>query len=377
MTNYHADHYYLSFQHNQLQYAVPAIAVQEVFYLPQLNVIPEAPGDIIGSVNLRGEIIPVMNLNLRFGYPPIDYHLTDSIIILNWQELKLGIVANQINEVTSIDAKAIVPELSHDHPFLDLKQNRFLDGFLQQNEILTLLLNLEKLLRYVDDHDLNLDEDLFSLDEFSLDVPADDDADELVLAINAPQTDSPQPPIKHNLFWPHATAQERQVLTTRSDRLRERLRLRDLTGLQPVSVFKLGQEYFGINLPYIREFIDYKQITPIPCTPNFVLGNINFRGEVITIFDLRNLFNLPISLFRQSGQAIVINVEGTVAGILIDEIHDIFMMNPKDLLDAKTVEDDANQSFLQGVLPYQDRILSLIDLTAILEQGGLLIDQAV
>lgn len=376
MTNYHADHYYLSFQHNQLQYAVPAIAVQEVFYLPQLNIIPEAPDDIIGSVNLRGDIIPVMDLNLRFGYPPIDYHLTDSIIILNWQELKLGIVANQIHTVTSINTKAIVPELSHDHPFLDLKQNRFLDGFLQQNETLTLLLNLEKLLRYVDDHDLNLDDDLFSLDELSLDDTVDHDIDEFALAVEATTTET-APPIKHNLFWPDATPQERQVLTTRGDRLRERLRLRNLTGLQPVSVFKLGQEYFGINLPYIREFIDYKQITPIPCTPKFVLGNINFRGEVITIFDLRNLFNLPISLFRQAGKAIVINVEGTVAGILIDEIHDIFMMNPKDLLDAQNSDDDTNQSFLQGVLPYQDRILSLIDLTAILEQGGLLIDQAV
>jgi purine-binding chemotaxis protein CheW len=376
MTNYHADHYYLSFQHNQLQYAVPAIAVQEVFYLPQLNIIPEAPDDIIGSVNLRGDIIPVMDLNLRFGYPPIDYHLTDSIIILNWQELKLGIVANQIHTVTSINTKAIVPELSHDHPFLDLKQNRFLDGFLQQNETLTLLLNLEKLLRYVDDHDLNLDDDLFSLDELSLDDAVDHDIDEFALAVEATTTET-APPIKHNLFWPDATPQERQVLTTRGDRLRERLRLRNLTGLQPVSVFKLGQEYFGINLPYIREFIDYKQITPIPCTPKFVLGNINFRGEVITIFDLRNLFNLPISLFRQAGKAIVINVEGTVAGILIDEIHDIFMMNPKDLLDAQNSDDDTNQSFLQGVLPYQDRILSLIDLTAILEQGGLLIDQAV
>ena len=169
MTNNQANQYYLSFQHNQLQYAVPAIAVQEVFYLPQLNIIPEAPDDIIGSVNLLCDIIPVMDLNLRFGYPPIDHHLTDSIIILNWQEIKLGIVANQINDVEAIDTQVITPELSHDHPFLDLKQNRFLDGFLQKDETLTLLLNLEKLLRYVDDHDLNLDDDLFSLDEFSED----------------------------------------------------------------------------------------------------------------------------------------------------------------------------------------------------------------
>jgi purine-binding chemotaxis protein CheW len=372
MVNQDSNRYHLSFQHNQLQYSVPAIAVQEVFYLPQLNVIPEAPSDIIGSVNVRGEIVPVMDLNLRFGYPPSNYHLTDSIIVLNWQELKLGIVANQINDVHPINPQAIVPELSHDHPFLDLKQNRFLDGFLQEEDTLTLLLNLDKLLRYVEDSDLSLDDDLFSLDELSL-----DGADPETKEVLDPTPDSAPPLVKPNVFWPNATEQERQVLTTRADRLRERLRLRDLTGLQPVSVFKLGQELFGINLPYIREFIDYKNITPIPCTPSWVLGNINFRGEVITIFDLRNLFNLPIALFRQSGKAIVINVEGTVAGILIDEIHDIFMMNPKDILDAGDGDRDAGQSYLQGVLSYHDRILSLINLPTILEQGGLLIDEAV
>ena len=275
--------YYLFFTHNQLQYAVPATAVQEAFYLPQLNVIPEAPTDIIGSVNLRGEIIPVMDLNLRFGYPPTDYQLTDSIVILQWQELKLGIITNQIHEVESINTTQITPELTYDHPYLDLKQNRFLDGFLQADETLTMLLNLDKLLRYVDESDLSLegDTDLFSLagldledeaaslDDFSLESPETPESETLEVDIA---------PIKHHTFWPDATEQQREVFLDRSVRLREALKLRDLTGLKPVSVFKLGQEFFGIDLPLIREFIDYKQIAPIPCTPNFVVGNINLRG---------------------------------------------------------------------------------------------------
>jgi purine-binding chemotaxis protein CheW len=67
--------HYLTFTHNNFIYAVEATSVQEVFFLPELSPIPESPPDIIGTVNLRGNIIPIMDLNLRFGYPPVDYQL--------------------------------------------------------------------------------------------------------------------------------------------------------------------------------------------------------------------------------------------------------------------------------------------------------------
>ena len=83
---------YLTFNFNKLRYGVPTMNVQETFFLPEVTPVPETPDDIVGIINLRGTIIPIMDLNHRFGYSAIDYRLQDSIIILRWQELTVGII---------------------------------------------------------------------------------------------------------------------------------------------------------------------------------------------------------------------------------------------------------------------------------------------
>ncbi|MEB3249615.1 MAG: chemotaxis protein CheW, partial [Merismopediaceae bacterium] len=148
--------------------------------------------------------------------------------------------------------------------------------------------------------------------------------------------------------------------------------------LKPVSVFSLHQELFGIELSSIQEFIQFNKVTPIPCTPNFVLGNINLRGEVITLMDVRSFFNLPQShRFQKEGRAIIVNVQGIVAGLLVDHIHDIFMLDPKQLVTDQTVETEINQDFCQGVIPYQDKMLAIIDLLPLVQGDRLLVDEAV
>jgi len=370
--------HYLTFTFNNLIYGVEATSVQEVFFLPEIKPIPEGPSDIIGTVNLRGDIIPIMDLNLRFGYPPQDYQLNDSIVVLNHQELRLGIIANQVHAIRTIESQFITEELTYDHPFIDLKQDRFIAGYAQENEELNLLLNLGKLLRYVEESNLDLD---LEADPF-----AESLAQETLIEVEFPPADAvageePQtvtPAVKIPLFWPNASEYERKVLQKRADNLRQHLRLRDFTGLKPVSVFSLHQELFGIELSSIQEFIQFNKVTPIPCTPNFVLGNINLRGEVITLMDVRSFFNLPQShRFQKEGRAIIVNVQGIVAGLLVDHIHDIFMLDPKQLVTDQTVETEINQDFCQGVLPYQDKMLAIIDLLPLVQGDRLLVDEAV
>jgi purine-binding chemotaxis protein CheW len=358
--------YYLNFVHNQLRYAVPATAVQEVFFLPELYPLPEGPEDIIGTVNVRGEILPVMDLNRRFGYAPQDYRLTDSIVVLRWQELHLGILTEAVQSVQAFEADTIVTELAHDHPFLDLKQNRFLEGYYPQDDGLVLILNLEKLLRYVEDSEVSFDLDLFSLDE----------AETLVEDGTAETVETP-PAVKHPLFWPQASDYERKVLHQRADSLRQSLKLKDQTGLKPIAIFSFYQERFALELSTIQEFIKFQQITPIPCTPNFIVGNINLRGEVITLIDIRGLFNLTLPLFKPQGQAMIVRVGDIVAGVLIDTIQNIILYNPKDLVTDQGQEQEINAPFLQGILPYQDTMIGLIDLATVMEEGGLCIDEAV
>lgn len=359
--------YYLIFQYNNLTYGLPAENIQEIFLLPQLATIPEAPKDIVGAVNLRGEIIPVMDLNLRFGYEQKEYSINDNIVILTYEKLKLGMMTNEVKEVIFIDKKNITEELSCDRTITNLKEERFISGMVQEDEELILLLEPEKLLQYTESQELSLDLDLFDIDENFK------DNEESIISEKKEFIT-----IKPTRFFANATEYERKVLEKRANNLRQFSKIKDLTGLIPISVFTLNNEYFGIKLSLVQEFIKFKKYTPIPCTPKFVLGNINLRGEIITLIDIRGEFNLSLGSLKEENQAVIVNIEGIIIGIVIDAINDIFMMNSQDLQEEKNQNKQSlNKEFLQGFIPYQDKMLGVIDLTEVILSGNLLVDEAV
>src|ERR1700722_16299380 len=57
--------------------------------------------------------------------------------------------------------------------------------------------------------------------------------------------------------------------------------------------FVLGPEHYGIESNHIREIHPLNEFTPLPCTPSFVLGLVNVRGQILSIIDIKKLFDLP------------------------------------------------------------------------------------
>ena len=98
---------------NNSFYGIEASVVKEIFYLPELTFVAEAPFDIVGVLNLRGDILPVMDLYICLGQQPQNYQLTDSIVVLNWEGFQVGVIVNQVHEVQSIAAKEITTNLSY------------------------------------------------------------------------------------------------------------------------------------------------------------------------------------------------------------------------------------------------------------------------
>lgn len=85
---------YLIFSLDNLYYGVNAQVVQEIFYLPELVPITETPTDIVGLLNLRGKIIPVMHLDIRLKHQIQECRLSDSVIVLELEGLQIGIIVN-------------------------------------------------------------------------------------------------------------------------------------------------------------------------------------------------------------------------------------------------------------------------------------------
>ena len=84
--------------------------------------------------------------------------------------------------------------------------------------------------------------------------------------------------------------------------------------------FLLAHEKYCIELLHIREVYPLKEVTPLPCTPPYVLGIINFRGQILSIVDLKKFFNLPDQELTDHHQVIILSSDEMEFGILANEI---------------------------------------------------------
>jgi len=84
--------------------------------------------------------------------------------------------------------------------------------------------------------------------------------------------------------------------------------------------FLLAHETYGIEMRYVRETRPLRDLTPVPCTPPFVLGLINVRGRILSVIDIRKFFDLPDKGLTELNNVIVIHDGGMEFGILADAV---------------------------------------------------------
>ena len=89
-------------------------------------------------------------------------------------------------------------------------------------------------------------------------------------------------------------------------------------GALEVVEFLLAYERYGIESSYVREAYPLKTFTPLPCTPPFVLGIINIRGQILSIVDLKHFFDLPEKGLTDLNKVIVVHDADMAFGLLAD-----------------------------------------------------------
>jgi purine-binding chemotaxis protein CheW len=84
--------------------------------------------------------------------------------------------------------------------------------------------------------------------------------------------------------------------------------------------FLLASEHYGIELRYIREIHALSEFTPLPGTPAFVLGLTNVRGQILSVIDIKKLFDLPEKGLTDLNKVIVVRTHQMELGILADAV---------------------------------------------------------
>lgn len=325
---------YLRFGLNGARYGVEAGAVQEIVKLAELAPADEAPPYIAGLVNLRGRITPVMNLDLRLGHPLRRYHLSDSIIVLQAQATVMGIIVNEVSDVVEIADASIEPLPHYDDA--SPAHIHFLFGNARVGETIVMLLDVSRLLHA------------------SVPEPGGRTFGEQAC------------------FCPDATEQEHAIFHQRALALMQPVGDQK-SAVSPLSLVQLGGELFGVELGLVREFAHLHRVTPIPCCPPHISGNMNLRGDILTLVDIRGLLNVPES---ESSTAVMVVESGELlVGVPVEQVLEVVYTQAADIIPLPAAIHEDKGEFCKGALHHGDGMVSVLDMQKILTRGGLEVEQ--
>ncbi|ALS99274.1 chemotaxis protein CheW [Lacimicrobium alkaliphilum] len=130
--------------------------------------------------------------------------------------------------------------------------------------------------------------------------------------------------------------------------------------------FKLGEETYGINVMQVQEVLRYSEIAPVPGAPDYVLGIINLRGNVVTVIDTRSRFGLDTSEVTDNSRIVIIESEQQVVGILVDSVAEVVYLKSSEIDSAPNVGTEESAKFIQGVCNREGQLLILVDLNKLL-----------
>ena len=130
--------------------------------------------------------------------------------------------------------------------------------------------------------------------------------------------------------------------------------------------FKLENETYGINVMQVQEVLRYSEIAPVPGAPQYVLGILNLRGNVVTVIDTRSRFGLEPCDITDHTRVVVIESEKQVIGILVDSVAEVVYLKSSEIDDAPNVGNEESAQFIQGVSNRDGELLILVDLDKLL-----------
>ena len=133
---------FLTFVIEGEDYGVEIVYVKEIIKMQSITKVPEMPSFIEGIINLRGELIGVLDVRTRFGKPTKEHDEETCIIIMSYGEYTLGIIVDAVQETAIIDEKNIAPPPSAKLSF----SNQFVRNIGKVGDQVKLLLDIERFL---------------------------------------------------------------------------------------------------------------------------------------------------------------------------------------------------------------------------------------
>lgn len=143
-------------------------------------------------------------------------------------------------------------------------------------------------------------------------------------------------------------------------------------GALEVVEFLLTHEHYAVETSYIREIQPLRDLTPIPCTPTFVLGVVNVRGQILSVIDIKKLLDLPEKGLTDLMKVIVVETGGMELGLLADDILGVRSITAGNLQPSLPTFTDVRAKCLRGVT--KDSV-AVLDAEKLLSDGRIVVNE--
>ncbi len=311
------------------EFSFPINAVKEIVRLPKITPVPGVSESVKGIINLRGSILPLIDLRKRLKLDDARHSETTRVIVIRHGEVNTGMIVDKVNEVLHVEKEQI------ESPPADLESSRTsgLRGLARLNDgrRVVMILSEDKLLPGVDAR-------------------------------------------SQGIAGPGLT-------TSKATLKKEELKAEDERLL---IVFKLANEEFAVNITEVREIVRVGNIVHVPQAPDFVLGIMPLRNELLPVIDLRLRFGMTpdddkttaseeaeIEVQNNETDArriLVADIGGVTTGLMVNAVSEVIRVSQRDVDPAPETIDPEKSKFIQGVgkLDNGGRLLMLLDLVRLL-----------
>jgi len=123
--------------------------------------------------------------------------------------------------------------------------------------------------------------------------------------------------------------------------------------------FRLGSERYLIDSAYVREVLPLKEITPLPATPDFLLGVINVRGVILAVISVKSFLKIPKNESNVQNKIVIVNYKDVELGMLVDEIIGISKVYTTELQITKGSDSGNENKLIMGLTTQRLIVLNI------------------
>lgn len=136
-------------------------------------------------------------------------------------------------------------------------------------------------------------------------------------------------------------------------------------------IFKIEDQFYGTDIKNIQMIERMKPIMRVPKAPSSIKGIMNLRGEIITVIDLRRLFDLKVQLPTDKTRIIIVKMEEATVGLIVDEVKEVINIQMEQIELLQDIQGKTKSSYIEGIGKINQEIVTLLNLAQIINEAFL------